>query len=167
MRLIALKSIIMLITRVLVLLTTVFCSELLLAQNGTWSKVANPKKSNKIGVLLKDTSLNTCRSKVIVQMTLHGYNVAINDLNGFNITSSPKKLNITEITINASGTKTDSGYFVIFTPKGEIKTKSEITNGPLDIYNSNLKGSLSHNAWEDIKLLCLDLNGKIYYYNRK
>ncbi len=153
--------------KTLITCTMMLIANVTMAQDGTWSTVATPKKSNKIAVLLNDTSLGTCRSKVVVQMTLHGYIVATNDLGGFNITSSPKQLNITEITVNAVGTKTDSGYFVVFTPKGEIKTKSEITNGPLEVNNSGIKGSLSQKAWDDLELLCEALNGKIYYYNRK
>ncbi len=149
------------------LITLLLLTNVAFAQDGSWSAVATPKKSNKIAVLLKDTSLNTCRSKVVVQMTMHGYIIASNDLNGFNVTSVPKTLNITEITLNAIGTKTDSGYFVIFTPKGEIKTKSEITNGPLEVNNSGIKGSLAQKAWEDMELLCEALNGRIYYYNKK
>jgi hypothetical protein len=137
------------------------------AQNGNWGLVAKPKKSNKIGVLLKDTSLNTCRSKVLVNMTMNGYIIAKNDLTGFNITSVPKTLTITKITLNVIGTKTDSGYFVVFTPKGEIKTKSEIANGPLEVNNAGPKGSLAQKAWEDLEMLCESLNGKVYYYNKK
>ncbi len=149
------------------LFTLFLLTNVAFAQNGSWSSVAVSKKSNKIAVLLKDTTLNNCRSKVVVQMTMHGYIVANNDLTGFNITSTPKTINITEITLNAKGIKTDSGYFVVFTPKGEIKTKTEIANGQLDIYNSGIKGSLAQKAWEDLELLCEALNGRIYYYNKK
>jgi hypothetical protein len=149
------------------LITLLLLTNVAFAQDGSWSSVATPKKSNKIAVLLKDTSLNTCRSKVVVQMTMHGYIIASNDLTGFNVTSVPKTLNITEITLNAIGTKTDSGYFVVFTPKGEIKTKSEITNGPLEVSNSGIKGSLAQKAWEDVELLCEALGGEMYYYNKK
>lgn len=153
--------------KTLITITMTLFAAVALAQDGTWSNVATPKKSNKIAVLLSDSSLDACRSKVVVQMTLNGYIIVKNDLTGFNITSSPKQLNITEITVNAIGTQTDSGYFVVFTPKGEIKTKSEITNGPLEITNSGIKGSLSQKAWEDLEILCEALNGKIYYFNRK
>lgn len=150
-----------------ILITILLLINVAFAQNGSWGLVATPKKSNKIGVLLKDTSLNTCRSKVIVQMTMHGYIIAKNDLKMFNITSEPKTLTITKITLNAIGTKTDSGYFVVFTPKGEIKTKTEIANGPLEVNNAGPKGSLAQKAWEDLEILCESLNGKIYYYNKK
>jgi hypothetical protein len=153
--------------KTLITFTMMLVTAVTMAQDGNWSITATPKKANKIAVLLKDTSLVACRSKVVVQMTLNGYIVAKNDLNGFNVTSSPKQLNITEITVNAVGTKTDSGYFVVFTPKGEIKTKSEITSGPLEVNNSTIKGSLSQKAWDDLELLCESFNGKIFYYNRK
>ncbi len=149
------------------LITLLLLTNAAFAQNGTWGLLATPKKSNKIGVLLKDTSLKTCRPKVIVQMTMNGYIIAKNDLTGFNITSVPKTLTITRITLNVIGTKTDSGYFVVFTPKGEIKTKSEIANGPLEVNNSGPKGSLAQKAWEDLEVLCEALNGKVYYYNKK
>jgi len=149
------------------LITLLLFTNLAFAQNGTWGLVATPKKANKIGVLLKDTALKTCRSKVVVQMTMHGYLIAKSDLTGFNITSVPKTLTITKITLNAVGTKTDTGYFVVFTPKGEIKTKTEIANGPLEVNNAGPKGSLAQKAWEDLVLLCESLNGKVYYYNKK
>lgn len=153
--------------KTLITFTMMLVTGVAMAQDGTWSTTATPKKANKIAILLKDTSLAACRSRVVVQMTLNGYIVAKNDPNGFNITSSPKQLNITEITVNATGTQTDSGYFVVFTPKGEIKTKSEITSGSLEVNNSTIKGSLSQKAWDDLMILCESFNEKIFYYNRK
>jgi len=153
--------------KTLITLTMVLFTTVTMAQNGTWGNAAVPKKANKIAVLLRDSTLESYRLKVVLQMDLNGYSVLKNDVSGFNIISKPKQLNITEITINVIGTKTDSGYFVVFTPKGEIKTKSEITSGPLEVNNSTIKGSLSQISWNDLELLCKSFNGKIFYYNRK
>ncbi|MBP9689339.1 MAG: hypothetical protein KBE91_06990 [Bacteroidia bacterium] len=135
--------------------------------DSNWIAYKAPKKATKVALLLKNQPLDSCKSIVIKHMQSNNYIIATNEKTAFHFLSKPKTIGITEIKLEVTGTKTDSGYFVIFKPSGLIKTNTAIGNGNLEVYNSGLKGSLAQNAWDDLNAMCKKISPKLYYQTGK
>ncbi len=139
----------------------------LTAIESNWVANKAPKKATKIALLLKNPSIDSCKSTVIKHMQSNHYSIATNEKTSFHITSKAKTIGLTEIKVEVTGTKTDSGYFIVFKPSGLIKTNTSIGNGDLEVYNSGLRGSLAQKAWDDIDAMCKKISPKLYYQTGK